>query len=266
MCTAPFAAAKAGITDPPSSPFSLSANISLFSDYRFRGISRSNNNPAVQGSFTVSHQSGFYLGAWSSSLAGWGKMGDSKMELDIFGGYRHTLGAFTVDGGVMGYIYPAGGGGTKNNLFELYGNASTLIGPFSAKLGFNFAPPQYALGRYYPVTLVKHGDHSNVYAYGEADFSIPRTAAALHGHIGHTSGQAGFGPNFVSLSPTGDYWDWRLGADYTFIKHVKVGVWWSDTNIDSKSLKAMWPSAEKGLGHNGSIVGSAALFSLTLSL
>ncbi|MFT8737330.1 MAG: TorF family putative porin [Zymomonas mobilis] len=265
-CASAFSPANAGITDPPSSPFTVSGNLSLFSDYRFRGLSRSNNHPAVQGSVTIAHRSGFYVGAWSSNLAGWGKMGDSKMELDVFGGYRHTVGAFTVDGGAIGYIYPAGGGGTKNNYFEIYGSASALVGPFTGKLGFNVAPPQHALGRYDPDSLSKHGDHSNVYAYGETDFAIPRTAAALHGHVGHTSGEAGFGPNFVSLSPTGGYWDWKIGADYTFVKHVKVGVWWSDTNIDNKKFKSIWSSTDKGLGRNGSIAGSAAIFSLTLLL
>ena len=42
------------------------------SDYRYRGISRSDENPALQGSLTVQGDSGFYVGAWGSTLDGIG--------------------------------------------------------------------------------------------------------------------------------------------------------------------------------------------------
>src|SRR5690606_23263293 len=52
----------------PDSEFSLSANMALTTQYRFRGIMQSNNKPAVQGGFDVSHSSGLYLGNWNSSI------------------------------------------------------------------------------------------------------------------------------------------------------------------------------------------------------
>ena len=48
--------------------FEISGNIALTSDYRFRGISQSNEDPAVQGGFDVSFEPGFYLGTWASSI------------------------------------------------------------------------------------------------------------------------------------------------------------------------------------------------------
>src|SRR3546814_14373617 len=49
-------------------PLTLSGGIAVTSDYRFRGISLSNEKVAVQPTLTVSHESGLYAGAWGSSL------------------------------------------------------------------------------------------------------------------------------------------------------------------------------------------------------
>jgi uncharacterized protein (TIGR02001 family) len=42
--------------------FSLEAKIGIFSDYRTRGISQTQNDPALQGSLTLAHSSGLYAG------------------------------------------------------------------------------------------------------------------------------------------------------------------------------------------------------------
>src|SRR3546814_8410279 len=49
-------------------PLTLSGGIAVTSDYRFRGISLSNEKVAVQPTLTVSHESGFYAGVWGSSF------------------------------------------------------------------------------------------------------------------------------------------------------------------------------------------------------
>lgn len=64
--------AAAQDTAPPK-PVTVSGSVGLVSDYRFRGVSQSDENLAVQGGFTIAHESGLYIGTWGSNLAGWGR-------------------------------------------------------------------------------------------------------------------------------------------------------------------------------------------------
>jgi uncharacterized protein (TIGR02001 family) len=54
----------------PASPHTLTGNVGFVSDYRFRGISQTFKEPALQGGFDYSHASGFYLGTWASNVYG----------------------------------------------------------------------------------------------------------------------------------------------------------------------------------------------------
>ena len=56
-------------TAAPAEPGPITANVSLTSDYRYRGISQSNLQPAIQGGFDYAHPSGFYIGNWNSSIS-----------------------------------------------------------------------------------------------------------------------------------------------------------------------------------------------------
>ena len=42
----------------------FSATTTLASDYVFRGISNTDGDPTIQGSFDFEHESGFYAGVW----------------------------------------------------------------------------------------------------------------------------------------------------------------------------------------------------------
>ncbi len=51
------------------SPYTFTGNVGLFSQYIFRGLTQTNREPAVQGGFDFSHESGFYLGNWNSNIS-----------------------------------------------------------------------------------------------------------------------------------------------------------------------------------------------------
>ncbi len=57
-----LAFAQAAAPATPASPHTFTGNVGLFSDYRFRGISQTYKQPAIQGGFDYSHSSGIYLG------------------------------------------------------------------------------------------------------------------------------------------------------------------------------------------------------------
>jgi len=80
----------------------FSATITGTSDYRFRGISQTNNDPAVQGSIDWASDSGFYLGAWGSNIDF-----AEDIEVDLYGGYAfETEGGLGVDVSAVYYAYP----------------------------------------------------------------------------------------------------------------------------------------------------------------
>lgn len=112
----------------------LSFNASLTSDYRYRGISQSRLKPALQGGLDYAHASGFYLGAWGSTIK-WIKDipgGDAGYELDLYGGYKTEISkGLTLDLGLLSYVYPSNKLNPSANTTELY--AALSYGPVTAK-------------------------------------------------------------------------------------------------------------------------------------
>jgi uncharacterized protein (TIGR02001 family) len=102
----------------------VSYNAALTSDYRYRGLSQSRLDPALQGGADYVHNpTGVYAGTWLSTIK-WTKDlgGDGNIEWDIYGGKRGNLSAdVTYDVGGLYYFYPNNGLGPNANTFELYG-------------------------------------------------------------------------------------------------------------------------------------------------
>jgi uncharacterized protein (TIGR02001 family) len=129
---------------PAASP--LSFNIGLVSDYRYRGISQSRLEPAVQGGLDFAvPDTGWYLGAWGSSIR-WIKdngtiagadTGSAPVELDLYGGYKGSIkDGLGYDAGLLAYIYPDNSyanisGAANANTLEAYG--ALTFGPATIK-------------------------------------------------------------------------------------------------------------------------------------
>ena len=65
-----FTAPAISYADAPASPHTVTANLGVVTDYRFRGVSQTHENPAIQGGVDYAHASGLYLGAWHPPSAG----------------------------------------------------------------------------------------------------------------------------------------------------------------------------------------------------
>lgn len=110
------------------SPHSLTGNMSLVSEYRYRGISQTDFRPAVQAGLDYGHASGIYLGTWASSISWLSDTGaaNSSLEWDFYGGFKKTIGDFGYDVGVLYYYYPGSytawmaAGNPKPNTTEVY--------------------------------------------------------------------------------------------------------------------------------------------------
>ena len=122
LAQAPAPAAAAA----PEPDWTFTGNVGLYSQYVFRGISQTNEKPAVQGGLDLAHKSGFYVGTWASNIS-WLSDGNpdvsASLEWDFYGGYKWALPSdFVADFGVLYYWYPGTypAGYTKPNTTELY--------------------------------------------------------------------------------------------------------------------------------------------------
>lgn len=232
--TAVAASAPVLAADEPTPAFKVSGSVALVSDYRFRGVSQSNNGLAVQGGLTLNHESGAYGGFWASNLAGWGTFGGPNLELDLFAGYKFPLGGGALDLGGTVYQYP--GGASKTTFFEPYAKLSGTAGPVSLTAGVAYAWSQTALGNWSNDVNSRIGDkEDNLYLWGDAAFGIKDTPITLKAHLGYSNGNPGLGPNGTSIAPTGKYWDWLIGADFV-AGPVTFGVAYVDTDISDTSF------------------------------
>jgi len=151
--TLAWAAAVCAQQSPePSSPHGFTGNVSLASQYIFRGLTQTNGKPAIQGGADYLHSSGLYLGTWMSNISWYteqsagvvsapvplsspgpagppylpNKTNSAHLEWDLYGGYRGRLATdSTFDLGAIRYLYPGAfenfGAYRRPNTTELYG-------------------------------------------------------------------------------------------------------------------------------------------------
>lgn len=230
--------ATAQDADMARAALTVTGGVTLASQYRFRGISLSDEQVALQGTINLSHESGFYAGVWGSSLDGFGELGGSNLELDLYAGYRRQIAdGVTVDAGLLYYAYPGSSGGDFE-FFEPYANVSVTQGPVTGKVGIAWAPSQDGIG-----------NNSNRYLYTDLSLAIPRTPVTLTGHLGNSHGQ-------TTLTPSGDYVDWSLGANVAW-RNLSLGVAYVDTNLSATEAASGGATRE--------IVDGAVVATLTAS-
>lgn len=221
LCGAPFltcvVAAPATAADLGQG-FSVAGGATLVSDYRFRGISQTDLHPAVQGTFTLSHKSGFYATWWGSSIDDY-IANSAQAENDLIVGYQKSYGKTTFNGGVLYYWYP-GNHGATTDFAEPFISVAQAFGPLTAKATVNYAPKQKALS-------IGNGSEDNLYLAGDLSYAIPKSPLSLTAHLGHT-----WGPSYLSIGK--EYTDWNLGATFTH-GPLSVGIQYVDTNKASYS-------------------------------
>lgn len=110
----------------PASPHTFTGNLTVASDYRFRGLSQTFRGPAIQGGFDYSHSSGLYLGNWNSNVSTLQFANGAGVEMDFYGGYKWELVKdVTADVGLLYYYYP---GAEYNGSTRKYNNGEIYVG------------------------------------------------------------------------------------------------------------------------------------------
>ena len=217
----------------------LSANIALTSDYVFRGVSQTDEGPAVQGGFDVVY-SILYAGVWASNLDFGGADTDTdgipdadvaNIEMDWYAGIKKEFSGVEVDLGVIYYAYPNAFDGrpaAELDYVEFKGGLSGSLAGFD--LGFTmFFSPEYT---------AEVGE--NWVFEGSVERALPD-----------------FGPFSPSVSalvayndgeePDGgvDYWYWNAGLSLGFLEHYSFDVRYWDTDIGSCGGRTVFQCDER---------------------
>jgi uncharacterized protein (TIGR02001 family) len=231
----PLAQAQTPAPAAPTPEHTVTGNMTIATDYRFRGISQTFGEgfftvgPAIQGGIDYSHKSGFYLGNWNSNVSGNQYPNGSSIEMDFYGGWKGTFDDFGIDVGTIYYAYPGGTkfpgmspGSTTNNNFTNVDNWEFYVGGswkwFSLKYNYSvtdyFGLSEDAIQGFVSCNpnkscspLPRNGNtKGSSYLYGAFNYEVmPKLSLAV------TAGYT-FVTHYNDLS----YFDYKVGLTYDF--------------------------------------------------
>jgi uncharacterized protein (TIGR02001 family) len=194
-------AGPAAAQDGPSFDF----NIGAASDYVFRGVSQTDENPQVFGGADVSAGQ-FYAGVWGSNV----DFNDTTdAEFDLYAGFKPTLGVVSLDLGVLYYGYIDQPSGADLDYFELKAAGSIPLGPATLGVQAYYSPNYYA-----------GVDHALYYEIN-GSFS-PTEKLSFSAALGRQQ-----------VSGAGDYTTWNIGAGYALTDHLGLDLRYHDTDEHS---------------------------------
>ena len=261
---------------PATSP--ITANITVVNDYRYRGISQSNFQPAIQGGFDYAHESGFYIGNWNSSIS-W--LSDSysvatsvqkisaPVEMDFYAGFKKELigPGFASDIGVLQYYYPISGNldarlnnvaanrngagrqatGQSPNTTEAYIAQNFTFGPVTGFVKFSYALTNLfgfydSKGSYYPDLTVNY------------DTGV--WGLTLNGHVGY---------QYIANNKSGydfSYTDYKLGVTKDFGGGLSANISYVGTDAKSVGGTPLYvsPTGNKNWGKDGYLISLTKTF------
>lgn len=206
----------------------------LTSDYDYRGVTQSDENPALQASFDYSHEaSGWYIGAWASNVKFPGY--DGRLEVDLTTGFAGTTeGGLDWDAGLVWYTYPTSEASeTKSKILdypEIY--ASLGYGPFHGKIWYS--------------NDFGGTDETGLYVDLNGTFPLPNNFSILT-HVGHSSGDA------IDVLYNDSYFDYSAGIGYS-AGNFELALRYVGTDIDNDlgyddrvifSIETTFPWGEK---------------------
>lgn len=201
LCAAAASLLTAGAA---SAAPTIAWNMGVASDYVFRGISQTDENPEAFGGVDLT-QGMFYAGAWASNV----DFGDdTDAEVDLYAGVTPTLGPVALNLGAIYYGYVNAPDDSDWAYWELKAAGSVPVGPATVGAAFYYSP--------------EFTGHTGEALYSEINGSFsPMEKLTLGGAYGHQS-----------LEDTDGYNTWNLGATYAVTDHFSADVRYSDTDID----------------------------------
>ena len=230
---------------PAAAPdFVVTGNFGITSDYRFRGLQQTDGDPAFQGGFDLAHSSGLYVGTWGSNVSSWAAGPDTstKLEIDLYGGYKTTVGDVGLDIGAIAYMYPGSSTGYEGADW----NANTQ----EAYVGLTYGPvtfkTSYVLSKNYFASTGADASGTLYYDLTLAKEVMPKLTASFH--VGYTDyKQDSAYINNEEAAGKLSYTDYNVGLAYDlgngftaaakyFWNDDKAGTRFYATGVSGKSL------------------------------
>jgi hypothetical protein len=251
MMSANVMAADAPAAAPDPGP--VTANVTLASQYRYRGISQTNSLPAIQGGFDYAHESGFYIGNWNSNISwisdGYGAGVSAPIEMDIYAGFKKEVSeGLTLDVGLLQYYYPTKG----------MGNSSTYNGSSSASYGsLAYGSGRQTAGQSpntteayvaatYGIAMLKYSySLTNLFGIDQSkgaqyfDLSVNYDTGfegiTLNGHVGYQYVPSVSLAAAYAAEPSFSYTDWKIGLTKDFGNGLAGALAYIGTNANNSA-------------------------------
>ncbi|MGP9800110.1 TorF family putative porin [Rheinheimera sp. NSM] len=188
-----------------ASAVALSGDITFASDYAFRGVSQTEEAPALQGGLSLTDESGFYVSVWGSNVD---FLAEGTLELDVMLGWSGAINDdWSTDVGIMRYGYP-NTAIPGSNFWEIYGSLSYKDLTF----GLAYSDDYYAnSGNYY-------------YLYANYSYALMENLS-LDLHVGQNEYD----------DSSASYLDWSVGIS-TEVMGAGLSLAYVDTDIDGSYL------------------------------
>jgi uncharacterized protein (TIGR02001 family) len=275
--------------DEPAAPevSPITANVTVASNYIYRGLTQTNNKPAIQGGFDYAHESGFYIGNWNSSIS-WisdaynavpasalpSKTAPSTtapIEMDFYAGFKKELigEGFASDIGVLQYYYPTSGlGGVQTQAFvtanplmrqtsgtnpsttELYVAQNFTFGPVTG-----FGKFSYAVSNLFGIQKSAGSFYPDLTANYDTGFY----GITVNAHVGYQ-----YVPNNVVVSNiqapgmagtyNWSYADWKLGLTKDFGGGLSGSAYYTGTSAQKVGSNYIYATPNNGNQGRGNAV------------
>jgi uncharacterized protein (TIGR02001 family) len=226
----------------------ISGNVSMLTDYAFRGVSQTDEQIALQGGFDYAHDSGFYIGTWASNVDSdffnsTSPTRDPQLEVDVYAGYSGELAnGIGYDLGILHYDYP---GYDQADTDEFYVSGSmagfTVSFNYSDELSFLASTESaYYLAAGYEMTLPQ-------------DFGLAV-------HVGYSDGDAF--DNGAGAALADSVLDWSIGITKS-VAGVDLGLTYVDSDADDVLFAGAAPGDSPAFGD---LADGRVVFSVSKSL
>lgn len=180
-------------------------NIAVGSDYVFRGVSQTEEEPAVSGGVDATFGQA-YVGVWASNVSFPGD-DDTEAEVDLYGGVRRDVAGWALDLGIVGYLYAGQPDGADYDYVEVKAAVSRPVGPATLGAAVYYSPDFF-------------GASEDEATYIEANLAFsPADRLTVSGALGR---------QFVSS--TFDYTTWNVGAAYQLTSSLALDIRYHDTD------------------------------------
>ncbi|WP_336026049.1 TorF family putative porin [Acinetobacter pittii] len=202
-----------------SSQLNVNGNLLLATDYRFWGISQTNNNPSIQATLSFEHETGFYVTLWGSNVD---LLPGNSLEADYFLGYKLKINnQTTIDFQYLDMNYPGASKDFQPNFSEyavIYSHIDNIKKGDSLIISGYFTP-EYAMesGKQYYLNI-------------SANYPL-FSSWILLGSLGYNKLENK--ENFIKAYGFGEkdnYLDYKIGLK-TQIIGLEAELSWLDTNI-----------------------------------